>query len=229
MTVGILAAAAILGGIALVLMAFLQRGRDGVELSPGGLMRLYLYIASLAGVIVFAIGLSAVVNYGIARVAGDELIYGGTPVPAVARPVCPPEAVGKGCVEPTPEQLEQQRRDEQDRRERQRDEDLLRGFTYALFGALFWVAHWGARRGLGTEGSVPGLRRVYLLVGTIAFGVATIVLLPTGIYQALANALLRTPEGYYRQGADSLGGGLVTLVIWLIYLRLVVLEIRRAG
>ncbi|MBI2772905.1 MAG: hypothetical protein HYX56_00205 [Chloroflexi bacterium] len=229
MTVGILTAAAILGGIALIAMAFLQRGREGVELSPAGLLRLYLYIASLAGVVVFTIGLASVVNFGIARVAGDEFIYGGQVFGPIVRPACPPGTIEKGCVEPTPEQLEQQRIQQKQQTDRRRNEDLIRGITFAVFGALFWVAHYAARRGLGTEGLALGLRRVYLLVGTIVFGLATVVLLPTGVYQALANALLATPENYYRQGADSLGGGIVTLPIWLMYLRLVVGDFRRAA
>lgn len=64
------------------------------------------------------------------------------------------------------------------------------------------------------------------MLGTVVFGLSTIVLLPTGVYQALSNVLLSTPENYFRQGADALGGGIVSLPIWLIYLRLVVSEFR---
>src|SRR5205814_8830315 len=108
--------------------------------------------------------------------------------------------------------------------------DLSRGVTSTVFGARFWGAHWLARRGLGeTDPSTSALRRGYLMLGTIVFGLATIVLLPTGIYQALANALLSTPQNFFRQGADSLGGGIVSLPIWLIYLRLVVTEFRQSA
>lgn len=228
MIIGVLAPAAVLGTIVLLGVLFLRR--DGIDLTPRGLLRLYLYIASLAGIVVLTIGAASVVNYGLARVAGDEFIYGGEPARPFPRPVCPPEAVGKGCVEPTPEELERQRVAQVQQRERQRNEDLLRGATYTVFGALFWTAHWGARRGLGErDPGTVALRRGYLMLGTVVFGIATIVLLPTGTYQALANVLLEAPEGYYRQGADALGGGLVTLVVWLAYLRLVVAESRQAA
>ena len=230
MMVGILGSAAVLGTIVLLLVLFLQRGKDGFDPSPRGLLRLYLYIASLAGIVVLSIGAASVVNYGLARAAGDQLIYGGSPVPPIARPACPPEAAGKGCVEPTAEELERQRQAEQQQRERQRNEDLLRGITYASFGALFWGAHWAARRGLGeSDASMVALRRGYLMLGTVIFGLATIVLLPTGVYQVLAFFILATPEGYYRQGADALGGGLVVLPVWLVYLRLVVTEFRQTA
>lgn len=224
MIVGILAPAAILGTLALLVVLFFMRGREGVDLSPRGVLRLYLYVASLAGVVVFAVGLASVVNYGIARVAGDEFIYGGSrPTPAVMRN-CPPGATG--CVEPTPEQIAEQQRIEGQQRERRRNEDLIRGLTFAVFGVLFWGAHWGARRGLGEDAGAPALRRGYLMLGTAVFGLATIVLVPTGVYQALSNAILTTPESAYRSGADALGGGIVSLPIWLLYLRLAVAELR---
>ncbi|MBI2324669.1 MAG: hypothetical protein HYY42_03345 [Chloroflexi bacterium] len=219
-----LAPIAILGGIALIVFLFLQRGRDDVDLSPRGVLRVYLYLASLAGIVVLALGLASVVNYGLARAAGDVFIYGGQPTPAEIRK-CPPGATG--CVEPSAEDLARMQRQEVEARERRRNEDLIRGSTYTAFGALFWGAHRAARRGMGdSERGMGALRRAYLMLGTVVFGLATVVLLPTGIYQALSNVLLPTTESYYRQGADALGGGVVSLPIWLTYLRLVVSEFR---
>jgi hypothetical protein len=222
---------AVLGFLA---FAFFQRGREGIDLTPRGLLRLYLYIASLAAVLVFAAGLASVTNAAIATVFGAELVYGGSQVgPVMARPQCPPGAVG--CVEPTQEQiaqqLAQQQRQEQEQRERRRAEDLIRGITFAAFGAIFWLAHWAARRGIiGPEERGSPLWRAYLMLGTAIFGLTTVIALPTGVYQALAGALLPLTEfGSYRQGADSLGLGLVALVAWLIYLRLAVRELRPAA
>lgn len=229
MIFGVIPVIAVLGALALVVVLLLQRGREGVDLSPRGILRLYLYLASLAGIIVLALGLASAVNYGLARAAGDAFIYGGPgPVPATMR--CPPEAIGKGCVEPTQEQIEAQRIQQKLQTDRRRDEDLIRGITFTVFGAVFWGAHWGARRGVGElDMTMSGLRRGYLMLGTVVFGLATIVLLPTGIYQALSNVLLTTPEHFFRQGADALGGGIVSLPIWLMYLRLVVSEFRQTA
>jgi hypothetical protein len=221
MIVDVLTPIAVLGAIALVVIVFLQRGKDGLDLSPRNILRLYLYMASLAGIVVLAIGAASAVNYGIARVAGDDFMYGGVPKIAPARP-CPPDV--SGCVQPSAEEIARDQQRQVEERERRRDEDLIRGVTYFVFGGVFWGAHWAARRGLG-EG-VAGLRRGYLMLGAIVFGLATIVLLPTGIYQALSNALLQTPEDVYRPAADALGGGIVSLPIWLVYLRLVVSEFR---
>ncbi len=226
MITGVLASAAVIGTVVLIVVLFLQRGREGVDLGAPGLLRLYLYVASLAGIIVLTVGLGSVVNYGLARAAGTEFVYGGDgPVPVVAP--CPPGATG--CKEPSPEEVARSRRTILQERDRQRDEDLLRGATFAVFGAIFWGAHWSARRGLGEEAAaMTGLRRGYLMLGTVVFGIATIVLVPTGVYQALAYWILPAPDGAFREGASALGGAIVTLPVWLIYLRLVVTEFRRA-
>lgn len=220
----------VLGVLGFLAFAFFQRGRDGFDLTPRGLLRLYLYIASLAAVIVFAAGLASVTNAAIASAFGADLVYGSShPGLIIARP-CPPGAVG--CVEQTPEQREQQlapqRRQEAEQRERRRAEDLIRGGTFTVFGAVFWLAHWVARRGvIGPEERGSPLWRAYLMLGTAIFGLTTVIALPTGVYQALAGALLPVTEfGSYRQGADSLGLGLVALGAWLIYLRLAVRELR---
>jgi hypothetical protein len=55
----------------------------------------------------------------------------------------------------------------------------------------------------------------------------TVVLLPWGTYQALSAAFLPPAPNQFNSGvADTLGGGLAALPIWLIYLRLVMRDVR---
>jgi hypothetical protein len=224
---GLLVPLVVVAVLAFLAYALLQRGRDGLDLSPRGLLRLYLYVASLAAVLVLAVGLASVVNAALASAFGDPFVYGGSVGPAVVR-FCPPGA--PGCVEPTAEQREQQRRQEKEQLERRRADDLIRGATFAVFGAVFWGAHWSARRALvGPEERGSPLSRGYLMLGTAAFGLTAVIALPTGVHQALSGALLPSaaPGSFvFRQGAESLGLGLVALVLWLVYLRLAVRELR---
>ncbi|HEX9266469.1 MAG TPA: hypothetical protein VF965_03195, partial [Candidatus Limnocylindria bacterium] len=74
MLVGVLTALGVLGAIALLVVLFLQRGRDGMDLSLGGLLRVYLYLASLAGVIAFAIGLAGIISFVLAAAFGVDVI-----------------------------------------------------------------------------------------------------------------------------------------------------------
>lgn len=226
MLTGVLVTLGILGGIAVLVVLFMQRGREGLDLSLRGLVRVYLYLASLAGVIVFTIGISGILAFALAAAFGRDAIYGGPvpgPVPLIA-PACPPAATGndpfgKPCAPaPVPN-----RPPIPDERERRQQEDLVRGITFIAFGAIFWGAHWTARRGPvgGADERTSVTYRAYLMLGTAIFGITTITLLPTGVYQALSEALVTAP-GSFRQGAgESLSGGLAALPLWLAYLWLV--------
>jgi hypothetical protein len=195
----------------------IQRGREGLDLSGRTVLRAYLYLGSFAGVIALAFGLSALLNGALASAVGNEIVYGGTPVPAIA-PLCPAGAACQGF--PDPAQVTQRQRQENDRR---RQEDLLRGATFTVFGALFYGAHRTGRTAMYPRGASVmdrgGLRRAYHLLGTVVFGVGAIALLPAGLYQLLANSLLTLPQDSFRQGvADTLTGGMVSTVLWLLYL-----------
>jgi hypothetical protein len=222
---GVLAVVGILGAIVGAIVLAMRGGRGGLEWAPRNLVRVYLYIASMAGIIVLVVGLSGILTVGFAAAFGNGFVYGDNsfiaPVPACG-PVTDPNVK---CVPGTTQDFAAQQQRELDRR---RADDLIRGITFSVFGALFWGAHFFARRGvMGADELTSGLRRGYLMLGTVIFGIATVVLLPTGIYQALSYLILPAVNGGFRQGAgDSLPGGLVTLPVWLIYLWLVVRDLR---
>jgi len=226
MLVGVLTALGVLGAIGLLVVLFLQRGRDGMDLSLGGLLRVYLYLASLAGVIAFAIGLAGIISYVLAAAFGLDVVYGGEvprPVPAIA-PVCAPNTTCPPFMTPFPQQVIP------DERLRRQTEDLVRGVTFVIFGGVFWAAHWWARRALaGVADRASGLHRAYLILGTAIFGIATIALLPMGIYQALSFAIVPPDQFSFRPGAgEALSGGLAALPLWLAYLWLVQQALRTA-
>lgn len=214
----ILIPVAVLAVFVIIGVLAFQRGREGFDLSGHTVLRAYLYLGSFAGVIALAFGLSALLNGALASAVGDQIVYGGTPVPAIA-PLCP---VGAACDITLRQQQENDRR---------RQEDLLRGATFTVFGALFYGAHRAGRNAMYPRGvSVAdhgGLQRAYHLLGTVVFGIGAIALLPAGLYQLLANSLLTLPPDSFRQGvADTLAGGIVSTVLWLLYLRAV---LRDAG
>jgi hypothetical protein len=221
----ILVPVAVIAVIVIIGVLAFQRGRDGFDLSANTVVRAYLYLGSFAGIIALAFGLSALLNGAIASAAGNDLVYGSSPV---TRP-CP---IGVNCPAPPVAPLQPL----DDLTDRRRLEDLVRGATFTVFGALFYGAHRWARGAMYprnvTVGYSDGLRRAYLLLGTVVFGVGAIALLPAGVYQALANAILPTSSDFLppRPGvADTLTGGVVSLVIWLLYLRAVLRDARGGG
>ncbi len=226
MLVGVLVVLGVVGAIGLLIVLFLQRGRDGMDLSLGGLLRVYLYLASLSGVIAFSIGLAGIISFVLAAAFGVDVIYGGQPpqpVPMTVAP-CPPNvaACTPGPV-PPPVFIK-------DNRIQQQTQDLVRGVTFVIFGGVFWAAHWWARRALaGVADRASGLHRAYLILGTAIFGIATIALLPMGIYQALSFAIVPPDQFSFRPGAgEALSGGLAALPLWLAYLWLVQRALRTA-
>jgi hypothetical protein len=212
MVIGVLLAASVLGVVVFALLLIFRRDLVGVDLSGRSLLRLYLYLASLAAIVVFAIGVSATLDWGMSSAFGGEVVYGRPPVVQL----CP---VGEKCVDP--EQLRTQYTHEREQRQQQ---DLLRGLTLVAFGALFWGGHGIVRRSLGgREDAASALHRAYNVLGTFVFGFGTVILLPVGMYFALSAALLPPAEDVFRQGVgDSLSGGLAALPIWLIYLQRIV-------
>ena len=226
----VLVPVAVIALIVIIGVIAFQRGREGIDLSPQAILRGYLYVGSFAGVIALAFGLSALLNGALATAVGNQIVYGGTPVPALAPRPCPP---GVTCPqEPDIAQITERQRQENDRR---RQEDLLRGATFTLFGALFYGAHRAARRSIYPRNvtvgiHADGLHRAYHLLGTVVFGIGAIALLPAGLYQLLANSLLTLPGDFFRQGvADTLTGGMVSTVFWLLYLRAVLADTRGTG
>jgi hypothetical protein len=224
MLVGVLTALGVLGAIGLLVVLFLQRGRDGMDLSLGGLLRVYLYLASLAGVIAFAIGLAGIISFVLAAAFGLDLVYGGQPnQPFPAQPAVPVVSCPPGALCPSPVFVPASAMVLLDPRARQQIDDLVRGVTFVIFGGVFWGAHWWARRALAAIADrASGLHRAYLIFGTAIFGIATIALLPMGIYQALSFAIVTPNQFSFRPGAgEALSGGLAALPLWLAYLWLV--------
>jgi len=221
----ILIPVAVLAVFVIIGVLAFQRGREGFDLSGNTVLRAYLYLGSFAGVIALAFGLSALLNGALASAVGNQIVYGGAPVPAIA-PACPP---GAACP-PFPDFATITLRQQQEN-DRRRQEDLLRGATFTVFGALFYGAHRAGRNAMYPRGASiadhGGLRRAYHLLGTVVFGIGAIALLPAGLYQLLANSLLTLPNDSFRQGvADTLTGGVVSTVLWLLYLRAVLADTR---
>ena len=224
MMVAIFVPLAIVAALIFLAVLFVQRGRDGVDLAPHTLFRSYLYIGSLAGVVVLVFGLAALLNAGLAFAAGNELVYGGNTGPVPPRPC--PAGVGDCLQVPTPLEILAQQNAELDRR---RAEDTVRGITFSAFGGVFWLVHWLARNRTGA-GDQGALWRSYVLIATAMFGIATVVLLPLGLQQALTNLLVPRTAGSFRPGVgDTLTAGVVSLATWLLYLRLAAAGLRGGG
>ncbi len=199
MIVGVLLVASIFGIVALSALLVFRRDLVGVDLGTRSLLRLYLYLASLAGVVLVVVGVAALVDWAAAQVFGVEAIYG--------RPGMQPGE--PDFVTAMAQQNELASR-----------MDVLRGLTLGSFGLLVWAGHRFVRsRVSDPDEETSALRRAYDVLGMFVFGAATVILLPVGVYLALSKALLAAGELAYVQGfGDSLAGGIASAPVWLVYL-----------
>lgn len=206
MSIGIFIATGVLCTIVLALLLIFRRDLVGVDLSGRSLLRLYLYIASLAAVIVIAVGVAQLLGWGSASVWGLQTAYGRPPIDIA----CPPGQ----CPDPAQLTLQFQHQNEQ-----RLSTDLIGGLTLGFFGVLFYAGHKIGRRMMGGEDETSALRRAYIVLGTFVFGISAIILLPVGVYQALSMWLIPYTDDVYLPGfADAITGGVVATPIWLFYL-----------
>ena len=215
--------------LALIVFGFVGLRGRGADMTPRGLLRFYLYLGSFAGVVLLTFGASGLLSAGLASAVGDDLVYGRPPETFRPLQPCPPNI--PECEAARARQAEhpgiEQRKGFIEQRNRRRGDDLVRGITFTTFGALFWLLHFVARRRVAVM--EEPLRRSYLMAGTVFFGLATIVLLPWGIYQAISYLVLPAAPDQFTPGVgDTLSGGLIALPIWLIYLGSLIKELRSA-
>ncbi|MBU6423587.1 MAG: hypothetical protein KGJ98_02740 [Chloroflexota bacterium] len=206
MTIGILVAVGVVCTILLALLLIFRRDLVGVDLSGRSLLLLYLYLASLAGVITVAVGVSLLLSWGTGVAFGLETAYGRPPILTP----CPPGQ----CPDPLQIAAQYQHQSEQ-----RLSGDLIGGLTTGFFGLLFYAGHKLGRRALGEDDDASVLHRAYVVLGTFVFGLSAIVLLPVGVYQALSIWLIPHTDDVFVPGiADSLTGGIVATPLWLYYL-----------
>ena len=242
---GILVALGLLVGGAFFLVMRLRTGASfSVDLRA--LVRLYLYVGIIAGLLVFTQGASELIKAGAAGIAGKDFSYHPAwvelPVDKDRQPQHPLELADRSDL--TSEELQQlsailAERDERNAKnneERDRlgldrafDEGLIEGISFALIGALVWAAHMAGRRWIeGPEDRAGPLNRIYLILLTVIFGVITIVSLPQAVFETLRYAVLDTG------GRDDAPGGalalsITALPIWLIYLWSSIRSVRRGS
>lgn len=91
--------------------------------------------------------------------------------------------------------------------------EVIRGATLVVSGVAFWTLHY-----LLPRPSIRGATALYLafvIVGTLAFGIATVVTLPSGVAPEIQRLFGIQAE---LRSDGTLGGGLAALVLWLGHL-----------
>jgi hypothetical protein len=186
----------VVGGIAAGgIVGFIVRGRagDGGMLPWRFLLRVYLYLALIASLMVTVGGLAELVRAALAVALGEGFSYYPsypTPAPAPDTPLVPEEGLRRALWE-----------------------GVLRGITSCGIGSLVLGAHLWVRRRL----EVPGegrdvLGRAYLVFLLLIFSVLVLVTLPFALYHTLRFFLLDARD--VRPG-EPLARALTVLPLWV--------------
>ena len=239
--------ALLVGGAVVVFLRF-RSGVD-VHISTRLLLRLYLLVVVVVGLILFTQGSSHLVRAGFAAAWGNEFSY-------QQRYVSTPEERG---FERAPQPVELKTREdlsdeeleelsqiiaERDKKQaelreiqlerglkRAQEEGLIKGVSFTIIGGIIWLVHVLGRRWLETREEMDSIiSRVYLVLIVVTFGVITIVNLPQGVFESLRFAFLDPIDEFSRyQPGGKLALSSASLPIWIVYLTGAIRSVRRGG
>lgn len=226
----------LIGGI----VYLIQRLRSGVGLvlPMRFLLRLYLYVVTIAGLLLLAQGGSGLLQVGLASALGNDFSFHPVFVQGdfdrKPRTTDPLEL--KDRAQLTEEErvrlaeiLEQRAVGDLAQRKEQREkgldrafrEGLIQGISFTLIGGIIWGAHLFARRKLESpEDRLGPMNRAYLIIMVIVFGLVTIINLPQAVFEGFRYFILDPLNEFNRNAppGGKLALSIVTLPIWMIYL-----------
>ena len=204
---GVLVALGLLVGGALFLIMRFRSARP-LTIDLRSLVRLYLYVGIIAGLLVFTQGASELIRAGAAGIGGNQFSYYPVwvelPGDKAVQPQHPLELADRADL--SPQELEQlsiileERRQQNIKNDEEWDrlgldrafeEGLIEGISFAIIGALIWAAHMTGRRWIESPEDRAGpLNRIYLILLTVVFGIISIVSLPQAVFETLRYAVL---------------------------------------
>ncbi|MBT3942412.1 MAG: hypothetical protein HOC77_00445 [Chloroflexi bacterium] len=233
------------GGVFLFLKL---RAHEPINVNLRYLVRIYLLVVTVAGLLVITQGASDLLRAGFAsagsnqfsydpvwvRLASDDAPQPRSPLEIKDRQQLTDEELDE-LVTFQNEQQELRTEQEAERRrlglERAKDEGLIQGFSFLFIGVLIWGSHFAGRRWLESDeekGSL--LNRIYLVLITVVFGIITIVLLPQAVFETFRYVVLDPVDAFNTdQPGQKLALSITTLPIWLLYLYAVIRTMRRTA
>ncbi len=237
----------VIGGAVFLFLRF--RSGLTIQISMRFLLRLYMYVVIIVGLLLFTQGVSSLVRAGMAGAGGKDFSYRPVfvAVPGFQEIRVPKPVELKERADLTDQELEElaqiiaerERKNRELREEQQRKgldrafkEGLIEGISFTIIGAIIWLVHVLGRMRLETqEERESPLNRVYLIVLVVTFGVITIVNLPQAVFESFRFYLLDPVDEFSRryQPGGKLALSIASLPIWVLYLTAAIRSVRRGS
>ena len=241
----IVAGAALVVGGGLTLF-FRYRAGQPVQMPLRALLRVYLYILIIVGLLLFTQGFSELVRAGLGATLDKDYSYQPVFVPfgvKTARAPAPLELKDRSdlsdeerdelaqiIADREAKDLELRRKQRKEGLDRALKEGLIEGATFLIVGAIVWGVHVGGRNRLEThEERESPLNRVYLIAIVIIFAIITIVNLPQAVFETFRFYILDPLDEFSRNSppGGKLALAIAALPIWILYLMGAIGAVRR--
>ena len=241
---------ALLVGAGVFLFLRFRAGATTIHVSMRFLLRLYMYVVIIAGLLIFTQGVSGLIRAGLASGIGKDFSYhpvyiSMTEEEELIRAPKPLELKERADLTPAEREelseiiAERERKMTEIRREQRRrgldralEEGLIEGVSFTAIGAIIWAMHVLGRRRLETaEERESPVARIYLITVVVIFGIITIVNLPQAVFEGLRYAIVEPLDEFSRryQPGGKLALSIVTLPIWIAYLMGTIRSVRRGS
>ena len=205
---------------AIVYFVIWARSGEAVSIPLRLLLRAYLYLISIASIVILVIGLSALIQAGLSAALGQEFSYNPTYFRVIDEPRPRPIAPGEEFAEDTLQSPEERKAAREEGLDRAFKEGVLNGLSFTLVGAVVLGLHvWSRRRMESEEERAGTFNRVYLILLLVIFSIVALILLPSAIYDTLRYYILESGDEFSRvRPGDGLAGAIVTVPVWAYYL-----------
>jgi len=204
----------VLGGIGSAIFFAVRGQGSGDSFTFRNLLRAYLRLAYMVSLVVFMVGAVTTLTAAFATTFGHQFSYGNDFSGNVTCTSITVNGNQQQNCRPVPTPGD-------DRRQK---EDLIQGLSLLVAGLVIGGAHRVGQLSMESvdERRSSGLARAEYLIGTIGFGLVSIVALPAAAYSVLSYNLISQSPGSYNSGGDIPGPTLAVAIVfvpaWAYYL-----------
>lgn len=217
--------------VSFLLFLFMKNKQgDRFQFTAKNIFLFYLYFMIFASLITFSFGTASSLKASFAKVFGAEFIsaefrYTYEQLACEKRSWADDvsEEYKKQQISQCEEDLVATKKQLENRKNQVWQDNLLQGLTLLVIGSLFLILHILMLKKISLEESSYIIRRLFLILNLLFFGIGSITALSVSIHSTLQYFLLTNTNNYYYSSpvpGAVLGHAVVFTPIWLYFIKL---------